>query len=63
MSLSIIMSCCADSKVNSLNEFKKQRAQLTDKFLNQEKDLSQLKEEKDNLVYETDKKLIVAKEQ
>lgn len=55
--------CYADSKVNSLNEFKKQRAQLTDKFLKQEDELSKLKEEKDNLVYETEKKLIVAKEQ
>lgn len=52
-----------DSKVNSLNEFKKQRTQLTEKFLKQEEELSKLKKEKDNLVYETEKKLIIAKEQ
>lgn len=53
----------ADSKVNSLNEFKKQRSQLTDKFLKQEEELSKLKGENDNLLYETEKKLIIAKEQ
>lgn len=53
----------ADSKVNSLNEFKKQRTQLTDKFLKQEDELCKTKAEKDNLAYETEKKLIVAKEQ
>lgn len=53
----------ADSKVNSLNEFKKQRTQLTDKFLKQEEELSKLKGENDNLLYETEKKLIIAKEQ
>jgi len=52
-----------DSKVNSLNEFKKQRTQLTQKFLEQEDELSKIKAEKDNLVYETEKKLIIAKEQ
>lgn len=36
---------------------------MTDKFLKQEDELSKLKEEKDNLVYETEKKLIIAKEQ
>ncbi|VVC41021.1 Hypothetical protein CINCED_3A011869 [Cinara cedri] len=51
-----------NSKVNSLNEFKKQRTQLTDKFLKQEKELSKTKEEKDNLLYEAEKKLIIAKE-
>lgn len=54
---------CLDSKVNSLNEFKKQRTQLTDKFLKQEEELTKTKEEKDNLLYETEKKLVVAKEQ
>lgn len=49
--------------MNSLNEFKKQRAQLTDKFLKQEEELSKLKEENNNLIYETEKKLIIAKEQ
>ena len=49
--------------MNSLNEFKKQRSQLTEKFLKQEKELSKLKEENDNLLYETEKKLIIAKEQ
>lgn len=34
-----------------------------DKFLKQEEDLSKIKEEKDNLLYETEKKLIIAKEQ
>jgi len=53
----------ADSKVNSLNEFKKQRSQLTDKFLKQEEELSKLKGENDNLLYETEKKLIIVKEQ
>lgn len=52
-----------DSKVNSLNEFKKQRTQMTEKFLKQEEDLSKIKKEKDNLLYETEKKLIIAKEQ
>ncbi|XP_026820240.1 cilia- and flagella-associated protein 157 [Rhopalosiphum maidis] len=51
-----------NSKVNSLNEFKKQRSQLTDKFLKQEEELSKLKGENDNLLYETEKKLIIAKE-
>ncbi|XP_025410238.1 cilia- and flagella-associated protein 157 [Sipha flava] len=51
-----------NSKVNSLNEFKKQRTQLTDKFLKQEEELSKLKEENNNLIYETEKKLIIAKE-
>lgn len=57
------MIAVTDSKVNSLNEFKKQRTQLTDKFLKQEDELLKLKEENDNLLYETDKKLIIAKEQ
>lgn len=52
-----------DSKVNSLNEFKKQRSQLTEKFLKQEEELSKLKEDNNNLLYETEKKLIIAKEQ
>ncbi|XP_025192152.1 cilia- and flagella-associated protein 157, partial [Melanaphis sacchari] len=51
-----------NSKVNSLNEFKKQRSQLTDKFLKQEEELSKLKGENNNLLYETEKKLIIAKE-
>lgn len=34
-----------------------------DKFLKQEEDLSKIKEEKENLLYETEKKLIIAKEQ
>ncbi|XP_050441256.1 cilia- and flagella-associated protein 157 [Adelges cooleyi] len=50
------------SKVNSLNEFKKQRSQLMEKFLRQEQELCELKKEKDNLIYDTDKKLIIVKE-
>lgn len=59
--LSII--CVLDSKVNSLNEFKKQRTQLIEKFLKQEEELSKTKEEKNSLLYETEKKLIIAKQQ
>ncbi|XP_050524065.1 cilia- and flagella-associated protein 157-like [Daktulosphaira vitifoliae] len=51
------------SKVNSLNEFKKQRSELIEKFLKQEEELSKIKTEKDNLTYETDKKIIIVKEQ
>lgn len=36
---------------------------MTCKFLKQEEDLSKIKKEKDNLLYETEKKLIIAKEQ
>lgn len=59
----IIVYFLTESKVNSLNEFKKQRSQLMEKFLRQEQELCELKKEKDNLIYDTDKKLIIVKEQ